>query len=104
MARAMGSRPVALSSGPEKEEFARSLGAEEYFDSSKVDHTEELQKLGGAKVIMMCATSSDPAMLLRGLAMDGTLLVLGAGPTETPISLCTCLHLLPCGLPQLICS
>ena len=95
----MGYRVVALSSGPSKREECLKLGASEYLDGSQVDQGEELQKLGGAKVIMMCATSSDPAMLLKGLAMDGTLLILGAGATQTPISLCAYLRFFLRGFP-----
>ena len=83
----MGYRPVALSSGPEKEELARSLGAEEYFDSSKVDHTEELQKLGGAKVIMCTANAPElHPKLIPGLAVDGTLLMLAVDDRQFSIS------------------
>ncbi|TCD60758.1 hypothetical protein EIP91_009551 [Steccherinum ochraceum] len=83
----MGYKVVALSSGPSKEEDSLKFGAFKYLDGSKVDHGEELQKLGGAKVIMLCAPTSDVSGLLKGLAYDGTLLVLAAGHEPTPISL-----------------
>ena len=73
----MGFRVVALSSGPGKEALARSLGAHEYIDGSKVDQAGALQALGGAKVIMCTAPSSEAAQkLIPGLAVDGTLLLL----------------------------
>ncbi|EJF61443.1 GroES-like protein [Dichomitus squalens LYAD-421 SS1] len=77
IAKAMGFRVIALSSGPGKESLARSLGAHEYVDGSKVDQAEALRALGGAKVIMCTAPSSDAAQkLIPGLAVDGTLLLL----------------------------
>lgn len=92
MARAMGYRPVALSSGPEKEELARSLGAEAYFDSSKVSHVEELQKLGGAKVIVCTANAPEiHPKLIPGLAVDGTLLLLTVDDRQFSISSSTCI-------------
>lgn len=71
----MGFRAVALSSGSSKETLARSLGAQEYIDGSKVDQAAALQALGGAKVIMCTAPNSEVmGKLLPGLAIDGTLL------------------------------
>ncbi|EIW57462.1 GroES-like protein [Trametes versicolor FP-101664 SS1] len=75
IANAMGFRAVALSSGSSKETLARSLGAQEYIDGSKVDQAAALQALGGAKVIMCTAPNSEVmGKLLPGLAIDGTLL------------------------------
>lgn len=85
----MGFRVVALSSGSAKREDSLSLGAFKYLDGSQVDQAAELQKLGGAKVIMLCAPNSDVGDLLKGIAYDGTLLVLAAGQEATPIHLCT---------------
>ncbi|PIL25664.1 hypothetical protein GSI_11414 [Ganoderma sinense ZZ0214-1] len=77
IARAMGFRVVALSSGPAKEQLARSLGAHVYIDGSAVDQGEALRALGGAKVAMCTAPNSDAAQrLIPGLAVDGTLLLL----------------------------
>lgn len=73
----MGYRTVALSSGGSKEKFARDLGANEYIDGSKEDHSEALQKLGGASLIV--ATAPDPAILgklVNGLGILGKLLIL----------------------------
>ncbi len=77
IAKAMGFRVIALSSGPAKEKLARELGAHEYIDGSKVDQAEALRAFGGAKVIMCTAPSSAAAQkLIPGLAVDGTLLLL----------------------------
>ena len=86
----MGYRVVALSSGPAKREDCLKLGAFAYLDASKVDQGEELQKLGGAKVVMMCAPVSDASTLIKGVGYDGTLLVLAAGQEPSTISLCAC--------------
>ncbi|KAH9930175.1 GroES-like protein [Amylocystis lapponica] len=76
-ARAMGYRTVALSTSSAKEAVSRELGAHEYFDSSKEDQTEMLQRLGGAKVVM-CTAANVAAIeaLIPALSEDGTLLLL----------------------------
>lgn len=48
----MGYRVVALSSGEGKRDLAMKLGAHDYLDGSAVDQAAELQKMGGAKVIL----------------------------------------------------
>lgn len=83
----MGYHVVALSSSPGKRELAFKLGADDYLDSSQVNQVEELQKIGGADVIMACAPSAKSmSSLVHGLAKGGTLLVLGAShdPLEVP--------------------
>lgn len=56
----MGYRTIALSGSDSKEVLAKELGAHNFLDSSKVNVTEELQKLGGAKVIICSSFSSPP--------------------------------------------
>jgi len=85
-ANKMGYRVVALSSGSSKHEDSLKLGASEYFDGAQVDQAVELQKMGGAKVIMLYAPNLDVAGLLKGLAYDATLLVLAGGREDTPIN------------------
>ncbi|KAI0916040.1 hypothetical protein AcV5_003487 [Taiwanofungus camphoratus] len=87
-ARAMGFRTVALSSNSSKEALARQLGAHEFIDGSKVDQAEALQKLGGAKLIIINAPSNDaiPA-LIPGLATDGELLILALTPGTASVPL-----------------
>ncbi|KAI1797215.1 GroES-like protein [Ganoderma leucocontextum] len=86
VARGMGFRAVALSSGESKKELAHQLGAHEYIDGSKVDQAAALKKLGGAKVIMCTAPNAKVIEnLLPGLAVDGTLLLLAL--EETPITI-----------------
>jgi D-arabinose 1-dehydrogenase-like Zn-dependent alcohol dehydrogenase len=75
----MGFRTVAIARGQDKESLARSLGAWHYIDSRTQDPSAELQKLGGAKVILATATSGDAmAAVLGGLGVNGTLMAIGA--------------------------
>jgi len=75
----MGCRTVAIARGRDKEALARKLGAEFYVDSGTQDVAGELSKLGGAKVVLMTATSGKAgSAAIGGLGIDGTLIVLGA--------------------------
>lgn len=86
-ARKLGYRTVAISRGADKRQLALELGAHEYLDSETGPVAEALQKLGGARVIMMTASSSRlAAELLGGLGRNGTLLLLGAGAEPIPIN------------------
>jgi len=55
-ARQLGFRTVAINRGRDKEDLARSLGAHDYIDSEKGDVAEALQKMGGAKAIIVTVT------------------------------------------------
>jgi D-arabinose 1-dehydrogenase-like Zn-dependent alcohol dehydrogenase len=75
----MGFRTVAIARGREKETLARELGASDYIDSESRSPSAELQKLGGASVILATATSAEAITAVQeGLAVNGTLMVLGA--------------------------
>jgi len=75
----MGFKTVAIARGPDKELLAKSLGAWRYIDSRAQDPAAELQKLGGAKVILATVTAGDAmAAVLGGLGVNGTLMVIGA--------------------------
>lgn len=85
-ARRMGFRTVALNRGTEKEELAKKLGAHHYIDTEAADAAAELQKLGGARVILATAPSAAAiSPLVGGLGPDGQLLV-PAAPLE-PLSI-----------------
>jgi D-arabinose 1-dehydrogenase-like Zn-dependent alcohol dehydrogenase len=85
-ARRLGFRTVAIGRGSDKEALARELGAHHYIDGGAVDAAAELQKLGGARVILATAPNAAAiSALVDGLAVDGTLLV-PAAPTE-PLSI-----------------
>jgi D-arabinose 1-dehydrogenase-like Zn-dependent alcohol dehydrogenase len=85
-----GYRVVAISRGEESEPLARKLGAQLFIDSSATDAAAELQKLGGAQLILATAPSGKSMSgLLPGLAKRGTLLVVGASgdPIQVPTGL-----------------
>src|SRR5437868_12262235 len=75
----MGFHTVGIARGKEKGPLARQLGAAVYIDSQAQDPAAELQKLGGAKAILATATSGEAMSAVQGgLAVNGTLLVIGA--------------------------
>ena len=75
----MGFRTIAIARGKDKEPLALQLGAEQYIDSQAGDVSEELQRLGGAKIVLATATSAEAmAATIGGLSLDGRLVVLGA--------------------------
>ena len=70
----MGYRTVALSRGTSKKDFATKLGATDYIDTEAHSAAEELQKMGGADIIVVTAPNPDIiSPLLDGLAPTGTL-------------------------------
>lgn len=78
----MGFYTVAIARGRDKEPLAHQLGAAVYIDSQAGDPAEELQRLGGAKVILATVTSGEAMSAVQGgLAVNGTLLVIGAAPS-----------------------
>jgi len=88
----MGFSTVAIARGKDKEAFARKLGAHHYIDSHALDPAAELNKLGGAKVVIATATNAEAmAAALGGLAPNGVLMIIGAaGPIAVdPILLIT---------------
>src|SRR5438105_4247722 len=85
-ARRMGFETVALGRGKDKEPLAKKLGAHHYIDSDVVDPVAELQKLGGARVILATAPSAKAiSEVVDGLGVNGNLLV-PAAPNE-PLSI-----------------
>jgi len=75
----MGFKTVGIARGQDKEALARKLGAHHYIDSQAQDPAAELQKLGGAKVILATATNGDAMSAVQGgLGINGTLMVIGA--------------------------
>jgi D-arabinose 1-dehydrogenase-like Zn-dependent alcohol dehydrogenase len=81
-ARRMGFKTVAINRGNDKEPLARQLGAHHYIDSVATDAAAELQKLGGARVILATAPNAQAiSPLVDGLSPDGVLLV-PAAPAE----------------------
>jgi D-arabinose 1-dehydrogenase-like Zn-dependent alcohol dehydrogenase len=82
---------AAIGRGSENASLAKKLGASTYIDSQATNAAEELQKLGGARVILATAPSSKAmSQLIDGLGPNGKLIVIGAtfDPIEvTPVQL-----------------
>src|SRR6266536_6206443 len=57
-ANKFGYKVAAISRGPENAALAKKLGASVYIDSKATKAAEELQKLGGAQVILATAPNS----------------------------------------------
>ncbi len=80
----MGFKTVGIARGRDKEPLARKLGAHHYIDSQAQDPAAELQRLGGAKVILATVTNGDAMGAAQGgLALNGTLIVIGAAQSMT---------------------
>jgi len=87
-ANKFGYRVAAISRGKDSEALARQLGAHVYIDAAATDAAAELQKLGGAHVILATAPNSKAiSSLFGGLGPNGSLVVVGAGgePIEAPV-------------------
>ena len=84
-AKKFGYRVAAIGRGPGNAALARKLGADVYIDSVATDPAAELNKLGGASVILATAPSGKSmSALIDGLAPSGSLVVIGvsADPIE----------------------
>jgi D-arabinose 1-dehydrogenase-like Zn-dependent alcohol dehydrogenase len=68
--------------GADKEPLASKLGVHYYIDSAAVDTAAELQKLGGARVILTTAPNANAiSSVIGGLGLNGNLLI-PAAPNE----------------------
>jgi D-arabinose 1-dehydrogenase-like Zn-dependent alcohol dehydrogenase len=90
-ANKFGYKVAAIGRGSENATLAKRLGASVYIDSKASNAAGELQKLGGAQVILATAPNSKAmSELIDGLGPNGTLMVIGAAfePIEvTPLQL-----------------
>ena len=81
-----GYRTIAIARGQDKAPLAQQMGAHIYIDSTKQDPAAELQKLGGAVVILSTLTSADAlTQAVDGLAQGGKLIITGV--PEKPLEL-----------------
>jgi D-arabinose 1-dehydrogenase-like Zn-dependent alcohol dehydrogenase len=81
-ARRMGFETVALGRGKDKEPLATKLGAHHYVDSGAGNAADELQRLGGARVILATAPDAKAiSALVEGLSPNGRL-VMPAAPND----------------------
>lgn len=88
-----GLEVAAISRGPDSSALASKLGARHYIDSKATNVAEELQKLGGARVILATAPSGkSKSALVDGLATDGKMMVLGASPEAIEVSPIQLIH------------
>ncbi|HKF05590.1 MAG TPA: alcohol dehydrogenase [Candidatus Sulfotelmatobacter sp.] len=82
-----GYNVAAIGRGSENAVLAKKLGAHVYIDSQATNAAQELQKLGGARVILATAPSSKAmSALIDGLGPNGKLLVIGAAPDPIEVT------------------
>ena len=73
-----GFETVAVARGEDKRKLAETIGAHHYIDSTATDPAEELQRLGGAQVVVGTAhNSAAMAAGLNGLGRNGELVLAG---------------------------
>ena len=83
----MGFRTFAIGRGKDKEALARKLGASHYVDTAAGDPVAELQKFGGARIILATAPDSKSmSALFNGLAVRGKFIVVGASADPITVS------------------
>ncbi len=86
----MGFNTVAIGrAGGKEEELAKNLGANQYVDNRSQNAVEELNKLGGAKVILATFPSGKAMTeIIGGLAVNGSLVIIGASdePIQVPLT------------------
>ena len=74
----MGFETIAIARGKDKEPFAKKLGANVYLDSESQNVAAELEKLGGAKVILSTVTSGKAVnAVLGGMGINGKTILVG---------------------------
>lgn len=80
----MGMRTVAISTSDDKKELAKELGAHHFVNTGNSNAAKELQKLGGADLILATAPSSKAiSSVIDGIAKNGKILMVAA--TGEPI-------------------
>jgi D-arabinose 1-dehydrogenase-like Zn-dependent alcohol dehydrogenase len=73
-----GYNTVAIARGQDKAPLARELGAHHYVDSTTHDFAAELQKMGGADVILSTLTDAPTlTQAVGGLGPNGRLIIVG---------------------------
>jgi propanol-preferring alcohol dehydrogenase len=88
LVRAMRGRVAVLSTSADKESEARELGAERFINLKTESASEALRKWeGGADIILATPPAAEPMMAaFPGLALNGTMVVLGAPPDDIAVS------------------
>jgi len=86
-ANKFGYNVAAIGRGSENTVLAKKLGAHVYIDSQATNAAEELQKLGGARVILATAPNSKAMSdLINGLGPNGKLGWVGAAPDPIEVT------------------
>src|SRR5271155_1201784 len=86
-AQKFGYRVAAIGRGPANAALAKKLGAHIYIDSAADNAAAELQKLGGARVILATAPSAKAmSSLVDGLGTNGRMMVVGAPAEPVEVS------------------
>jgi D-arabinose 1-dehydrogenase-like Zn-dependent alcohol dehydrogenase len=86
-ANKFGYNVAAIGRGSENAALAKKLGAHVYIDSQATNAAQELQKLGGASVIIATAPNSKAmSALIDGLGPNGKLVVVGAAPDPIQVT------------------
>jgi alcohol dehydrogenase len=88
LARAMGGRAAVLSTSADKQDEALELGAERFINLKTESPSEALRAWeGGADIILATTPAAEPMMAaFPGLALNGTMVVLGAPSNDIAIS------------------
>ncbi|HLW81803.1 MAG TPA: alcohol dehydrogenase [Candidatus Acidoferrales bacterium] len=82
-----GYRVAAVGRGAENAALAKKLGASAYIDSKASNAAQELQKLGGAKVILTTAPNAKAMTeIFEGLGANGKMVVVGAAMEAIEVS------------------
>ncbi len=82
-----GYRTVAVARGQDKAPLAQQLGAHIYIDSTTQDPAKELQKIGGANIILSTVTSAKALdWVIDGLAPAGKFILVGAPDAAVTIN------------------
>ncbi|AGC78424.1 alcohol dehydrogenase/propanol-preferring alcohol dehydrogenase [Nonlabens dokdonensis] len=86
-AHKMGMKTIALSTTDDKKELAMELGADHFIATKDEDAVEQLQKLGGADLIVATAPHADAiSSVIDGLGIDGTMLLIAAAGDDVKVS------------------
>src|SRR5699024_4531465 len=86
-ANKFGYEVIAISRGRDKNELSENLGAHHFIDSQSRTADDELQKMGGAKVILTTAPNSEAmSSVIDGLSVNGTMMIVGVTPEPVEVS------------------
>jgi len=86
-ARSMGFRVVAVGRGSDIASEAQTLGAHRYINALEEDAAAALQAIGGARALIVTMNHAETiAAMMKGLAPQGTAVLLGVGKDPLAVS------------------